>query len=96
MPITSPARPVAAEELVRVPGHCELIQGALHLLSPSGGQHCLCTLRLSGHLFAYVDANGLGECFSSECGFLLERDPDTVLAPDLASSARIGCRTPCR
>lgn len=36
----------------------------------------------------YVQEHQLGECYGAETGFILARDPDVVLAPDLAFISR--------
>ncbi len=62
----------------------ELIQGGLHEMSPTGGTHGSATSRLSYSVNAHVYAGDLGETFAAETGFLVQRHPDTVLAPDFA------------
>jgi Uma2 family endonuclease len=70
----------------------ELESGELHAMSPAGGQHGSVNMRLGGHLAVYVLIHGLGEVFSPDTGFVVARDPDTVLCPDIAflSRARLG------
>jgi Uma2 family endonuclease len=53
-------------------------------MSPTGGEHGSATKRLDHHLTSHIYANGLGECFAAETGFLVARNPDTTLAPDWA------------
>ena len=60
----------------------ELIKGELLTMSPPGAQHGAVTMRLSAALYNYVEENNLGIVFTAETGFILERNPDTVLAPD--------------
>ena len=69
----------------------ELIEGKLCEMSPTGGSHGSATSRLAFHVQYYVYERDLGECFSSEVGVFLSRNPDTVLAPDFAFiiSARV-------
>jgi Uma2 family endonuclease len=76
----------SAEQLLKAGdiGRCELIRGALHMMSPSGYRHGRFTARLAKILANFVDANELGEVLGAESGFLIERDPDTVRAPDVA------------
>jgi Uma2 family endonuclease len=53
--------------------------------SPSPGQeHGDIGRRLSRSIDAWVHARGLGVYYPSEVGFWIERDPDTVRAPDAA------------
>jgi Uma2 family endonuclease len=41
-------------------------------------------MRVSAYLGDFIHKNSLGCCWASGTGFLVERDPDTVLAPDFA------------
>jgi Uma2 family endonuclease len=63
-------------------GRCELVRGELHMMSPAGWQHGNIARRVVQWLGNYVDASGLGMVFTSETGFLIEQNPDTVRAPD--------------
>ena len=68
---------VTAEELLRLPDdgqRRELIDGELRCMAPAGGPHGQEGGRLFVRLGHYVDANGLGEVFLAETGFLLGRD----------------------
>jgi len=62
----------------------ELDEGELILMAPAGGEHGLSEMRLAGLLFAEVERRKLGVLFSSDTGFLLQRNPDTVRCPDIA------------
>lgn len=62
----------------------ELVKGVLLTMPLSGAEHGLTTMKVSFILTTYVTANSLGFVFAAETGFKLERDPDTVLAPDFA------------
>jgi Uma2 family endonuclease len=70
----------------------ELVRGDLRMMSPSGGRHGRITLKLSRRIGDHVEQHRLGETYAAETGFLLQRNPDTVLAPDVAfvSRARLG------
>ncbi|MCK6459040.1 MAG: Uma2 family endonuclease [Planctomycetes bacterium] len=74
-----------AEELLRNPhiGHCELIRGELHMMVPPGAEHGWIAARILVAIANHADSQGLGKVYS-ETGFVLARDPDTVLAPDVA------------
>ena len=54
------------------------------MMSPAGGRHG----RIAGKLFLrignIVEQHDLGQTFAAETGFLLERNPDTVRAPDMS------------
>ncbi|MEX0777695.1 MAG: Uma2 family endonuclease [Phycisphaeraceae bacterium] len=64
-------------------GRCELIRGELINMSPAGARHgditTALTLLIGNHALRYK----LGKVFSSETGFMLERDPDTVREADV-------------
>jgi Uma2 family endonuclease len=80
-----------AEELFAFPDdwHYELVDGHLEeIMSPTGGEHGLFTADLTVEIGSFVRRNSLGRCFAAETGFLLRRDPDTVLAPDFAFVAK--------
>ena len=53
-------------------------------MSPAGAEHGAVIVNLTAPLAVYVKANNLGVLFGAETGFTLERNPDTVLAPDIA------------
>ena len=62
----------------------ELVRGVLHLVTPTFLAHGSVVMRVSAALIQHVYPRGLGELFGESTGFLLERDPDTVLCPDVA------------
>ena len=45
-------------------------------------------MRLGGLLTHYILTHDLGEVYAAETGFLIERNPDTVRAPDFAFIAK--------
>jgi Uma2 family endonuclease len=65
-------------------GRCELIKGDLRMMTPAGGRHGDITSILHYRLSAHIYENRLGKLFAAETGFILERDPDTVRAADIA------------
>ena len=84
-----------AEQLAAIPDdgkRYELVDGALHMMSPAGGRHGRIAAKLLQRIANHVEQNKLGATFAAETGFLLRRDPDTVRAPDAAfvSHARLG------
>ena len=62
----------------------ELIEGELHTIPPTFEDHGEITMRLSVILGQYVLGQQLGKLYAAETGFLIERNPDTVRAPDIA------------
>ena len=79
---------MTADELLRLPRgegkRYELVRGALVEKMPTGDPHGDTVTRTSHLLFSYADDNDYGVVRSGEPGYRLERDPDTVRAPDVA------------
>ncbi len=81
------AKLMTAEELLRLGDDVrgELIRGVFCEMSPPPGeQHGKAGANLLIEVGSFVKRRRLGTMFNAETGFLLERDPDTVRAPDLA------------
>lgn len=64
-------------------GRCELIRGALHKLALTGGFHGATAAQLACCVKLWALESG-GIVYSVGTGFVLERNPDTVRAPDAA------------
>ncbi len=80
-------RITTAEELFSMPDdgyRYELVRGELRKMAPSGSEHGDISADIHGSLHPYVRANNLGRTRIAEPGFILERDPDSVRAPDIA------------
>jgi Uma2 family endonuclease len=79
---------MTADELLAMPddGFCyELIKGELIKVSPPPGyEHGLVTMNIAGPLYEYIKRHNLGKIYAAETGFLLEQNPDTVRAADVA------------
>ena len=78
---------LTAEDLVRMPNagkQYELVRGVLRKMSPPSFRHSEITLNISVPLRTHVKANGLGRVGVGDPGFMLQRDPDLILAPDVA------------
>lgn len=78
---------MTAEELFRLPDdnlRHALVRGELQRMAAAGFRHGAVIMNVAGPLSQHVKARGLGVVCGAETGFVLERDPDTVLAPDVA------------
>lgn len=78
---------MTAEDLLQLPDdgqRHELIEGVVITMSPSSGEHGEIALDIGGPLRQYVKEHRLGRTYGAETGFLVSRNPDTVLAPDAA------------
>lgn len=82
-----PAIRLSAEQLLHLgdrAGRCELVRGQLRTMSPANPRHAQLLVRIARMLDNYVEVHGGGTVLGGDPGFLLERAPDTVLAPDIA------------
>ena len=80
-----------AEELLRFPRgkqRLELVNGKLYEMALSGGKHGYISANICAILDSHVQLTDLGCVFSTGTGFTLQRDPDTVRAPDAAFVAK--------
>ena len=78
---------MTAEELalVRDDGYqYELVRGELRRLPCAGFRASNIAARIAMRIGAYAEAHGLGEITVADGGYVLERGPDTVRAPDVA------------
>jgi Uma2 family endonuclease len=78
---------MTAEELFRLPddgSRYALFRGELQRMTPAGCRHGKVIVNVTVPLGHHVKAHGLGVVFGAETGFVLARNPDTVLAPDVA------------
>lgn len=89
--MSTTARLMTAEELFELPTYVqgndyryELIRGELKKMSPTKPLHGIFTAEITAELIMFVRARNLGRVFGAETGFLVERDPDTVLGVDAA------------
>ncbi|HZN41745.1 MAG TPA: Uma2 family endonuclease [Planctomycetota bacterium] len=62
----------------------ELVRGELRRMSAAAPLHGLVAARVTRYLANWVEDRGLGAVLTNDTGFMLERNPDTVLAPDVA------------
>src|SRR4051812_48972539 len=75
-------------ELCRAGGRYELVKGELREMPPGGEEHGFRGMRLPTYFGHYVYEHNLGEVALAETGFYLQRNPDSVRAPDMAFIAR--------
>lgn len=74
-----------AEQLASMPEdgkRYELVDGVLRMMSPAGSEHGRIAAELLLQIGQYAKQHKLGRTYAAETGFLIQRDPDTVLAPD--------------
>lgn len=62
----------------------ELVRGELIEMPPAGDNHGFVGSELSWRISAFVNQRGLGKGRMAETGFWIQRQPDTVRAPDYA------------
>jgi Uma2 family endonuclease len=82
---------ITADELLMMPHRegrndirLELIRGELKKMSLTGAVHGILCVRIGVALEGFVELHDLGLVFGTGTGFLLSRDPDSVLGPDVA------------
>ena len=77
---------ITADELLLMPRdgrRYELLRGVLVEKMPIGNPHRIAVFRIANALGDYVEANDYGEGGAGEPGYRLDREPDTVRAPDV-------------
>jgi Uma2 family endonuclease len=62
----------------------ELLEGELIEMSPTSAGHWVVTSRLLLSLADYLKTSAVGHLWGAETGFIIQRDPDTVVSPDIA------------
>ena len=86
--MTTKPKLITADELLRLPRgegkRYELVRGALLEKMPTGDSHGDTTSLTHYFLTQYTFESGYGVTRVGEPGYRLERDPDTVRAPDVA------------
>ncbi len=85
--MTTKLKLITADELLRMPREegvrYELIRGVLVPKMPTGDRHRITVSRFDTALSNWSDENDYGSVGAGEPGYLLDRDPDTVRAPDV-------------
>jgi Uma2 family endonuclease len=77
-------RPATVEDLYKVDGKAELVNGELVLMSPTGYLHGLVCTRLTSSLYAYEVAEGGGHAFGDNVAFVVHLPNRGSFAPDVA------------
>lgn len=75
-----------ADDLLTMEGDAfgyELIRGELREVSPAGAGPSMIAGRMYVHVFAFVAPRNLGYLTGADGGFILARDPLTIVAPDV-------------
>jgi Uma2 family endonuclease len=83
---TTETRPVTIEDYEALGENApyELIRGVLYETMPTKFVHALVAGRFARFFGRYADSVLPGEVIAGEGGFVLEEDPDSLLAPDVA------------
>ena len=85
--MTTAKKLLTADDLLAMPddgNRRELIRGELIEMPPAGDDHGLVGNEVSWRMSGFVNERGLGKGRMAETGFWIERQPDTVRAPDYA------------
>jgi len=77
---------ITAEQLLEMPENRwnELVAGELREMTPPSCRHAAAISRLDRLLGNHVEKHKLGAVLAGDPGFIVARDPDTVLGPDIA------------
>jgi Uma2 family endonuclease len=82
---------MTAEDLYDLPhdeNKYELASGLLIKMPPAGVRHGGVALRIGSLLDHYTEGKDLGRVYGADTGFILQRNPDIVRAPDAAFVAK--------
>jgi len=85
--MTTTQRLMTAEDLWNLPDdgkRSELVRGELRTMAPTGFEHGNIGVQIVLRLARYVEGKRLGTVVVGDTGFVLQKGPDTVLAPDAA------------
>ena len=86
MSTSTEAKPITGQELALLPdvGPCELVEGRIVPMSPTGGEHGRIESNFGEAMTAFARSRKLGKVFVGEVGIFTRRDPDTVRGADVA------------
>jgi Uma2 family endonuclease len=65
-------------------GRCELVRGELRMMTPPGSEHGWIVSKIAAPLHSFVTQKKLGYVLTGDSGFIIQRNPDSVRAPDVA------------
>lgn len=65
-------------------GRTHLLEGDLYEMTPTEGRHGGIAANVACPLWAFGLPRRLGWVYVAEAGFILSRDPDTLMAPDVS------------
>ena len=82
--MTATELPALSSRLSLEGKRAELVRGDLIVMTPAGGRHGQVAHKVALVIGNHVLDRNLGRVFAAETGFLLQRGPDTVRAPDVA------------
>ena len=76
---------ITGEELAAMGdlGPCELVEGKIVAMSPTGYKHGGVEANISAALLSFVRERDLGRVYSGEVGIYTRRNPDTIRAADV-------------
>jgi Uma2 family endonuclease len=82
---TTETKLITGEELAAMGdiGPCELIEGRIVPMTPTGGEHGRIEVNIGAELLAYVRSHKLGQVLAGEVGIYTHRNPDTVRGADV-------------
>ena len=85
-PIETATKIITGAELLAMGdiGPCELIDGVIVRMSPTGGVHAFLESRLDRRLGVFIDDAKIGLCMVGEIGINIRHDPDRIRGADLA------------
>jgi Uma2 family endonuclease len=69
-------------------GPCELVDGRIVPMTPTGGEHGVVELVFSSELYGFVRQRGLGWVMVGEVGIYTRRNPDRVRGADVVFISR--------
>lgn len=82
--VTTKLTTVEDLEQLQDAGHYDLIRGELIAMAPASEEHGSIAFTLNTFLGPHIRRGKLGRGYTAETGFVLQRDPDVVLVPDVA------------